>query len=145
MPGPASSQELTRLKAVLDGALAGLENVTPKRLFGCDGWFAQGNIFALVWKEGRLGLRLSEAELFAEAMAQPGAEPWLQDGKAVKHWVLLPSAWHQKPELLRRWGRKAHALATARPEKFKVTGQARAHERVVKPAVFKKVSKSSRG
>lgn len=143
MPGSASSQELTRLKAVLDGALAGLENVSPKRLFGCDAWFAQGNIFALVWKEGRLGLRLSDSALQAQALAEPGAEPWLQEGKAVKHWVLLPQAWNSQPALLRSWGRRAYGLAIARPEKFKVTGQAQA--RVVKLAVFKKVSKSSRG
>jgi TfoX/Sxy family transcriptional regulator of competence genes len=144
MPDKASSEELTKLKATLDGALAGLENVEPKRLFGCDGWFAQGNIFALVWKEGRLGYRLSEPLLYAEAMGIPGAEAWAIDGKVMRHWVLLPSAWHRDPAKLKVWGRKAHALASARPEKLKVTRKAGA-AKTVKPAVFKKVSKLGRG
>lgn len=145
MADNASSQELIRLKARLDGALAGLENVQNKRLFGCDGCFAGGNIFALVWKEGRLGLRLSDAVLQAQALALPGAEPWVVDGKPVKHWVLLPPAWNQGGGELRAWGRKAHALALARPEKTAVTRKPRDLEARVKPAVFKKVSKSSRG
>lgn len=145
MADQASFEELTRLKAVLDGALAGLENVHPKRLFGCDGWFANGNIFALVWKEGRVGFRLSEPGLRDEALAIAGAEPWVVDAGAVKHWVLLPRAWNQQPAKLRAWGRKAHALAQARPEKTKVTRKTGSVERRVKPAVFKKVSRSSRG
>lgn len=145
MADASSFEELTRLKALLDGALAGLENVEPKRLFGCDGWFAGGNIFALVWKEGRLGLRLSDPDLQAEALAQPGAGPWVVDGKPVKHWVLLPTEWHRQGATLRSWGRKAHSLALARPEKSKVTGKPRNLEARIKPAVFKKVSKSSRG
>lgn len=139
----ASSDELTRLKAVWDGALAGLENVHPKRLFGCDAWFASGNIFALVWKEGRLGLRLSDPELYAEAMGLPGAEAWVIDVGPVKHWVLLPQEWHDQAPKLRVWGRKAHALAQARPERTAVTRKPGSIERVVKPAVFKKY-KSSR-
>lgn len=120
-----SLQELARLKALLDGALAGLENVEPKRLFGCDGWFAQGNIFALVWKEGRLGLRFNEPDLYAEALDQEGASQWRMDGKAVRHWVLLPRAWHSRPDKLRAWGRKAYALAVERTK--------------ARPAVFKKI------
>jgi hypothetical protein len=138
MAEEASSMELTRLKAAWDGALAGLENVHPKRLFGCDAWFAGGNIFALVWKEGRLGLRLSDPELYAEAMGLPGAEAWVMDEGPVKHWVLLPQAWHEQTPTLRFWGRKAHALAQARPEKPAVTRKPGKIEQKVKPAVFKK-------
>jgi hypothetical protein len=144
MAEEASSVELTRLKAVWDGALAGLENVHPKRLFGCDAWFAGGNIFALVWKQGRLGLRLSDPELYAEAMGMAGAEAWVIDTGPVKHWVLLPPDWHVQAPKLRAWGRKAHALALARPEKTAVTRKAGPVARTVKAAVFKKVYKSSR-
>lgn len=138
----ASSQELTRLKALLDGALAGLDSVVPKRLFGCDGWFARGNIFALVWKDGRVGLRLSEAELLTEALSLEGAGPWLQGGKPVRHWALLPKTWAAEPAKLRAWGRRAHALALARPERSAVSGKAAA--KTVKPAVFRTLGKDGR-
>jgi TfoX/Sxy family transcriptional regulator of competence genes len=140
MSESASFEELTKLRALLDGALAGLENVVPKRLFGCDGWFVQGNIFALVWKEGRLGFRLSDPELQAEALAFKGAGPWSVGRQEMKHWVLVPLAWHREPAKLRAWGRKAHALAHARPEKRAVTGSKTA--KTVKPAVFKKLKRN---
>jgi TfoX/Sxy family transcriptional regulator of competence genes len=144
MTESASFEELTQLKALLDGALAGLENVVPKRLFGCDGWFVQGNIFAMVWKEGRLGFRLSDPGLQAEALAIQGAAPWSVGRQVMQHWVLVPEGWHREPAKLRAWGRKAHALASARPEQKRVTGKKDA-AKTVKPAVFKKISKPKRG
>jgi TfoX/Sxy family transcriptional regulator of competence genes len=144
MTESVSYEELMQLKALLDGALAGLENVVPKRLFGCDGWFVQGNIFAMVWKEGRLGFRLSDPELQAEAMAFKGAEPWSVGRQVMKHWVLVPKGWHREPAKLKAWGRKAHAVASARPEQSKVTGKKNAIK-TVKPAVFKILSKTKRG
>lgn len=135
---------LIRLKAALDGALAGLEGVENKKLFGCDGAFVGGNIFAMVWRDGRLGLRLPDAERQGALLAEPGAEPWLMDGKPVRHWVLLPAAWHNDLARLRRWGREAYGLAQARPAKARVTRKPGA-ERQVKAAVFKKVKRPGRG
>lgn len=135
----ASSVELARLKALLDGALAGLEAVELKQLFGCDGYFVRGNIFAMVWKEGRLGLRLSDAEQHAELLACTGASPWVFGPKAVKHWVLLPKDWQRQPAKLRAWGRKAYALASERPEKSSVTRAPRRAK--IRPAVFKKLKR----
>lgn len=129
MSQSASFEELTKLKALLDGALAGLENVEPKRLFGCDGWFVGDKIFAMVWKEGRLGFRLSDPELQAEALAFKGATPWSVGRQVMKHWVLVPSSWHKEPAKLRAWGRKAHGLAHERSA------------RTPKPAVFKKLER----
>lgn len=139
MPEHPSSEALLRLKASLDGALAGLDGVENKRLFGCDGAFVGGNIFALVWKDGRLGLRLPDEALRTGLLAEAGAEPWRMDGKAVRHWVLLPERWHADAPRLREWCRRAHALAQARPEKSRVTGKGPAAGRSVKAAVFKRI------
>jgi TfoX/Sxy family transcriptional regulator of competence genes len=145
MPENPSSESLLRLKASLDGALAGLESVENKRLFGCDGAFVAGNIFALVWKDGRLGLRLPDEALQAELLAEEGAGPWRMDGKAVKHWVLLPQRWHADARRLREWCRRAYALAQARPERRKVTGKGTAGTRNIKAAVFKRLRRQEPG
>jgi TfoX/Sxy family transcriptional regulator of competence genes len=136
----ASAEEMTRLKATFDGAMAGLKDVEPKKLFGCDGYFVNGNIFGLVWKEGRLGLRLTDAELQAEVLELSGASVWKAGPMIMRHWVLVPPDWHRKPALLKQWSRSAYALALERPEKVAVTRKKPAAKQV-KPAVFKRVKR----
>jgi|GEM_PF-1534076 hypothetical protein len=130
--------ELSRLKAVFDGALAGLAGVEAKRLFGCDGYFVGGNIFALVWKEGRLGLRFESGESLAQVHALAGASAWEIGSKRMQQWVLLPLAMHAQPAKLRAWGQEAWSQARQRPEKVRVTRKPGA-ARVVKPAVFRRL------
>ena len=135
-----SPEEMTRLKATFDGAMAGLKGVEPKMLFGCDGYFVNGNIFGLVWKEGRLGLRLTDAELQAEVLELAGANVWKAGPMIMRHWVLLPPAWHKKPALLKEWSKVAYELALERPEKVAVTRKS-AVAKKVKPAVFKRIKR----
>lgn len=135
-----SAEEMTRLKATFDGAMAGLKDVEPKKLFGCDGYFVNGNIFGLVWKEGRLGLRLTEAELQAEVLELAGASVWKAGPMIMRHWVLVPPDWHKKPALLKQWSRSAYAMALERPEKAAVTRNKPVAKKV-KPAVFKRVKR----
>ena len=131
--------ELSRLKAVFDGALAGLAGVEAKRLFGCDGYFVGGNIFALVWKEGRLGLRFESNADLAEAHGLAGSAVWEIGAKRMQQWVLLPMAMHGQPAKLRAWGRRAWEQASRRPEKSRVTRKAGA-PKVVRPAVFRRLN-----
>jgi len=133
--------ELSRLKAVFDGALAGLAGVEAKRLFGCDGYFVGGNIFALVWKEGRLGLRFESVETLAQAHGLAGSAAWEIGARRMQQWVLLPVAMHGQPAKLRAWGRLAWDQARQRPEKPRVTRRPGA-AKVVKPALFRRISKS---
>jgi TfoX/Sxy family transcriptional regulator of competence genes len=139
VPKP-SPDDMTRLKAVFDGAMAGLKDVEPKTLFGCDGYFVNGNIFGLVWKEGRLGLRLTDEERQRELLEQPGAGVWRAGPMIMRHWVLLPPDWHKKPALLKQWSRLAYELALERPEKPAVTRKSPPAKKV-KPAVFKRVKR----
>src|ERR1700722_1841031 len=114
-PADATPEGLARLKAVFDGALAGLEGVEPKKLFGSDAYFVHGNIFALVFKEGRLGLRLTEERSREGLMALPGADPWIVGDKAARFWVLLPAAGHSRPARLRDWARQPWEAGEERP------------------------------
>jgi TfoX/Sxy family transcriptional regulator of competence genes len=136
----AESLGLSRLKAQFDGAMAGLDGVEAKRLFGCDGYFVRGNIFGLVWKEGRLGLRVDDADAYAAIARTPGSEPWAMGGRVMQHWVLLPVAWHGRPAALRAWCRRAWAMAAAKPEKPAVTRRL-GSVRTIRKAQFRRVAR----
>jgi TfoX/Sxy family transcriptional regulator of competence genes len=106
---------LEALLAHLEGAAAGLPEVTKKRMFGCDGLFAKGNIFGLVWKHGRIGVRLPDTRLFDELMAKKGAVPWKAGPMTMSHWVLVPEEFHADGRSLAKWVKDAHRLALAAP------------------------------
>lgn len=133
----AAPDSLLRLKALFDGAMAGLEGVEAKRLFGCDGYFVNGNIFALVWKEGRLGLRFTDESSRLGLMALPGAESWSVGRSVMRRWVLVPVDLHARPAMLRRWTSQAWAEALERPPREAVTRRKGA--RRVRPAVFRRL------
>ena len=129
-----ANESLEELLAVLETAAKGLTGVTNKRMFGCDGLFANGNIFGLVWKHGRIGVRLPNEIAYAEAMKMPGSSPWIAGTMTMSHWVLVPDGMHVDPIRLGAWVRRAHALALHAPKK----GAPRAE--AAKPAVKRPVA-----
>lgn len=106
------------LLELVEDASRDLPGVSPRRMFGCDALFAYGNIYALIWKDGRIGLKLPEPSAFEELMAMPGAVPWTPGRSAMSHWVLVPEDFHDQPERLVPWVRRAHALAAKAPSKM---------------------------
>jgi TfoX/Sxy family transcriptional regulator of competence genes len=104
---------LLELRSRLDDATSGLPQVTVRRMFGCDAFLADGAIFAMVWREGRIGLRLPD-ELLPELRALPGSDPWRHRDMVVRQWVLVPEAFHDDADGLAPWVRKAHAAALDR-------------------------------
>lgn len=104
---------LLELRSRLDDATGGLPGVSVQRMFGCDAFLARGAIFAMVWRDGRIGLRLPD-DLLPELRALPGADPWRHRDMVVRQWVLVPESFHDDPEGLSPWVRKAHAAALAR-------------------------------
>lgn len=105
------------LKVLFEDAAAELHEVTPRRMFGCDAFFARKQIFGLIWKQGRIGVRLPDAEAYAEAMRMNGAAPWKAGPMVMSHWVLLSEELHDDPESLAVWARRAHQLALSAPPK----------------------------
>ena len=114
--------DLTELKAALEHCAEALPQVTWKRMFGCDAAFAGGSIFGLIWKEGRIGVRLPETADFDALMAVPGAVPWKAGKMTMSHWVLVPETFHGKKPQLGAWVKKAHAQALSSPPKAKAPG-----------------------
>ena len=101
--------DVDELKSALEQAVEGLADIGWKRMFGCDAAFRDGNIFALVWKEGRLGLKYADEEEFAARMDSVGSDRWAPGGRQTKHWVLLPESVAADAEELRAWAEVAHA------------------------------------
>lgn len=113
MASSKKSGTLVFLRERLEEATSSLAHVSQKRLFSCDGFFRNGTIFALVWKEGRIGLKLRDAARHAELASRAGSSPWspMGKGRAVSHWLLVPESFHDDDEALATWAREAHATA----------------------------------
>jgi TfoX/Sxy family transcriptional regulator of competence genes len=114
------STELAWLKERLESAIGTLPGVTGKRLFGCDGFFRDDVIFAMVWKEGRIALKFRDAESLATLQKTKGADAWSPGGKmVVQSWILVPEAWNEDEDALRPWVVRAHAESKQAPAKKK--------------------------
>lgn len=108
---------LADLDALFADAASDLSPVSRRRMFGCDAYFAGDQIFGLIWKEGRIGVRLPETAAFDELMALEGAAPWKAGNRTMSAWVLVPEGFHDDPERLRHWVERAHAMALTVPPK----------------------------
>jgi TfoX/Sxy family transcriptional regulator of competence genes len=110
---------VAELHRLFEAGVDGLPGVDQKRMFGCDGFFREGTIFGLIWKEGRIGLKLPEPQAFEEAMALPGSIPWTAGNMTMSQWVLVPESFHQDKATLFGWIRRAHTLAATAPKPAK--------------------------
>jgi TfoX/Sxy family transcriptional regulator of competence genes len=127
------------LTELLEDASSKLAGVSRRRMFGCDALFVNGEIYALVWKTGRIGLKLPEPAAFDELMDMQGADPWKAGPKTMSHWVLVPEEFHEDSEELARWVRRAHSMAlggaaAAQPAKKKAPAAKAAKKRSTAPA-----------
>lgn len=121
---------------IVEEITASLPDVSRRRMFGCDAYFAGDRIFALLWKTGRIGLKLPDPSAHAELLAMPGSETWSIGAKTMSNWTLVPEAWHDEPEALAPWLRRAYALSTS-------PAAAKTAAKVAKPA-SKPASKAPR-
>jgi len=110
-----------------------LPEVTTRRMFGSDAFFADAKIFALIW-DGRIALKMSKPERYAELLAMEGASTWnpapQRESRPMSGWVLVTEAFHDDLDALRPWVESAHQQAISAPAKK--PGKAKA-VRAVKP------------
>jgi TfoX/Sxy family transcriptional regulator of competence genes len=111
-----SSAETDSLRETLDSVTADLPKTTWKKMFGCDAIFADSTIFGLVWKTGRIGVKLPEESEFESLMNEKGSDPWKAGAMSMSQWVLVPERFHKDRKTLSRWVRKAHELALLKPK-----------------------------
>ncbi len=122
--------DLELLRALVETAAEGLSAVRRRRIFGCDALFADAEVFALVWREGRIAVKLTDEKSFGELIDQTGAALWKPGGTAMAHWILLPPKMHEDKKTLRRWVHRAHAQATRSPTEKTAKGR---NVRVTRP------------
>lgn len=108
---PKNKELRAYLYSLLLEASQGLPLVTTRKMFGCEACFANKNVYGLIWKAGRIGLKLPDDLLFNELMALEGSMPWTAGNKTMAHWVLVPEGFHEDMDTLRLWVQRAHALA----------------------------------
>jgi TfoX/Sxy family transcriptional regulator of competence genes len=117
------------LKDLVEGLLEELPEVTTRRMFGSDAWFANGSIFTLVW-DGRVAVKLTVQERYDALLALPGARPWSPNAnKPMSAWLLTPEDFHDDPESLRPFLEAAHQGALARPQAPKRRSRIKSHPR----------------
>ena len=105
---------LSLLLELLEAAALPLPGVTRRRMFGCDALFADREIFALVWKEGRIGLKFADPADRSRLDGLPGTSPWAPGGKQMRQWRLLPEKIEGDPVSFSAWVERAHAEAVGR-------------------------------
>jgi len=97
-----------------------LPEVTTRRMFGSDAWFADLKIYALIW-DGRIALKMSTPEKFSALMALPGSTTWSpvpeREAKPMSGWVLASEELHDDLDALRPWVESAHQQAISLPRK----------------------------
>jgi TfoX/Sxy family transcriptional regulator of competence genes len=103
----------SELLATLREAASPLREVDEKKMFGCEALFTKGAIFALVWKTGRIGVKLPDEARFGALASQKGAEPWQAGPMVMSHWLLVPPAVERDVKKLAPWVEEAHAMAAA--------------------------------
>jgi TfoX/Sxy family transcriptional regulator of competence genes len=102
-----------KLLSTLRIAAERLPDVDEKKMFGCEALFVKGAIFALVWKTGRIGVKLPDTARFDSLASQKGAEPWKAGPMVMAHWLLVPPAIDADAKKLAPWVKEAHAMAAA--------------------------------
>ncbi len=142
----ASKEELAALEGLVGEVSEGLPDVTSRKMFGCHALWASGNVFALVWKEGRIGVRLPDEKLYEQLSSAAGAGPWKAGPMNIAHWVLVPPAMHAKKAELRKWVSTAHALAqAARPAAEKKPAKKAAPKKTAQKKASRKAAPAKKG
>ena len=106
----ASPEVIKMLEDAVNLSAIDLKKVSSKKMFGCHALWANGNIFALVWKEGRIGFKLPEEASYEKLIGTSGADAWMIGPKQMSHWVFVPEAFHAKKAQLKKWAELSYGL-----------------------------------
>lgn len=106
------------LKELVAELSAELPEVSDRRMFGSEAFFANGTIFCIVW-DGRLVLKFRDEVTFAKARALEGSDNFdpMQRGDTMTKWVVMPELLVDDVDELRPWIELAHRDAMAAPPK----------------------------
>lgn len=108
------------LKELLAELSAELPEVSERRMFGAEAFFANDSIYAMVW-DGRVLLKFPDEPQFekARSLEDSGLFDPMGSGKTMGRWVAMPEGMIDAPEVLRPWVEEAHREAMRQPPKKK--------------------------
>jgi TfoX/Sxy family transcriptional regulator of competence genes len=114
------------LKELVAELSAELPEVTERRMFGSDAFFANSTVYSLVW-DGRICLRFPDAQRFEKARVLEGSDIFdpMGAGKTMRGWVVMPEAMSDDVEALRPWVEEAHREAMMEPPRKKPAPKAK--------------------
>ncbi|MBY0472118.1 TfoX/Sxy family protein [bacterium] len=105
----AAKEDLKSLEDILNKNTSAMADVTSKKMFGCHAVWVKDKVFALVWKHGRIGVKLPTEKSYETLMSVKGAEPWKAGPMKMAHWVLVPETFHSKKGAdFKKWVKKAY-------------------------------------
>jgi TfoX/Sxy family transcriptional regulator of competence genes len=104
----ADTELISALESSVSKISDGWKSVTSKKMFGCPAFWVNNNVFALVWKHGRIGVKLTDGNSYDSLIKVKGAEPWKAGPMKMAHWVLVPDGFHSDSKSLKKWLRLAY-------------------------------------
>ena len=112
----ATKERIAELESILNEAASDLKKVSTKKMFGCHALFADEKVFALVWKHGQIGVKLTNEADYEKLLKMRGAGPWKAGPMQMAHWILVPKNL-ESSKSLKPWMALAHGQAMAAPAK----------------------------
>ena len=104
------------LIAEFKAVVAGLSGAEPRKMFGYDAFFVNGNMAAGLWQDTCV-LKLSPADA-DEFMKYPGARPFApMKGRVMTGWLEAPEEVSHDAEALADWCQRALDFARTLPPK----------------------------
>jgi TfoX/Sxy family transcriptional regulator of competence genes len=121
------------LVQLFKAVVAGLPRAEPRKMFGYDCFFVNGNFAAGLWQDTCV-FKLSAAD--GERILKQGARPFApMKGRVMKGWYEAPEDVAHDPEALESWCARAFDFAAAAAPKQR---KATAKKTVAKKTVAKK-------
>jgi TfoX/Sxy family transcriptional regulator of competence genes len=109
----AYDEELAeRVREILDNR----PYMTEKRMFGGLAWLAHGNMAAAALGDGGAMVRVPKDE-YEDLLDEPGVEPMMMKGSAMRGWIKLEHAICASEDALRPWIERGLAYAESLPRK----------------------------
>jgi len=127
------SKPSSGLIQLFKAVVASLPRAEPRKMFGYDAFFVNGNMAAGLWQDTCV-FKLSDAD--GKELTKLGAVPFApMKGRVMTGWYEAPEDVSHDPEALEHWCRRAFDFAAAAPPKVKAS----------KKTVAKKAVKKARG
>ncbi|PCI46143.1 MAG: hypothetical protein COB51_07805 [Moraxellaceae bacterium] len=95
----------------LTDAFSGIER---RKFLGQPSLAANGNLFVLVTREGRIALHLKELDIDDRLNVPKASCLWKAGGHLMINWILVPEEFHTQEENLTDWLKLGYDYACAR-------------------------------